>query len=318
MAKDLEEALVNPKVKLGGEEKPPMDLGGHLEYIESLLEQGAGGGGIKSVSIDSETMTRNASQVDVTKDKIIIVTDASGNSLGIASYFDDDGEPSGYSIIIKTPYPYAGNFANSFEYITYILKLDGTIDIIYEGYYYDDVDESMTFFNESMISGADNYRVTSLVVPALPSDASTKNYTLNSVNGTLTWQATGSGGGGKSVPPTLNLIDFEKGGLRTTITEEEKTNLENGLYNQVIFFDSIPDEAQPFVPSKIVGDKSLGVNMFAQFKFVAGDTQAITAISFFGYSFGAKDTNGNYPITIEKRFELPIGGSGGVTVTFED
>ena len=38
MAKDLEEALVNIEAKLGGAEKPRMDLGGHLEYIESLIE----------------------------------------------------------------------------------------------------------------------------------------------------------------------------------------------------------------------------------------------------------------------------------------
>lgn len=43
MAKDLEEALVSTKAKLGGVEKPRMDLGAHLEYIESLLERGGGG-----------------------------------------------------------------------------------------------------------------------------------------------------------------------------------------------------------------------------------------------------------------------------------
>ena len=46
MAKDLKEALVNnPEAKLGGAEKPHMDLGAHLEYIESLLECGGSGGG---------------------------------------------------------------------------------------------------------------------------------------------------------------------------------------------------------------------------------------------------------------------------------
>ena len=43
MAKDLEEALVSTKAKLGDVEKPRMDLGAHLEYIESLLERGGGG-----------------------------------------------------------------------------------------------------------------------------------------------------------------------------------------------------------------------------------------------------------------------------------
>lgn len=164
MAKDLEKALVNPEVKLGGEEKPHMDLGGHLEYIESLLEQGAGGAG-----------------------------------------------------------------------------------------------------------------------------------------------------GGKSVLPTLNLFDLSDNTLavRTTITEEEKTNLENGLYNQVLFPGSIPDEFQVFMPSKLVGDKSLDVNTFVQFNCVMGDTPTINALSFYKYSFGAKDTSGNYPITITKQFDMSIGGSGG-------
>ena len=45
MAKDLEEALVNIEVQLGGSQQPNyMDLGDHLEYIEELLEEGGGGG----------------------------------------------------------------------------------------------------------------------------------------------------------------------------------------------------------------------------------------------------------------------------------
>ena len=44
MEKDLEGALVNSAgAKLEGSKKPLMDLGDHLEYIESLLEQGTGG-----------------------------------------------------------------------------------------------------------------------------------------------------------------------------------------------------------------------------------------------------------------------------------
>ena len=43
MAKDLEEALVSTKAKLGDVEKPRRDVGAHLEYIESLLKRGGGG-----------------------------------------------------------------------------------------------------------------------------------------------------------------------------------------------------------------------------------------------------------------------------------
>ena len=49
-------------------------------------------------------------------------------------------------------------------------------------------------------------------------------------------------GGGKSVPPTLNLIDFETGEVRTTITEEEYNNLKNGLYNSVNYCTEAPEE----------------------------------------------------------------------------
>ena len=46
MTKDSEKALVNnSETKLKGAKKPHMDLGAHLEYIESLLEGGAGGSG---------------------------------------------------------------------------------------------------------------------------------------------------------------------------------------------------------------------------------------------------------------------------------
>lgn len=150
---------------------------------------GGGGSGFKKVSANFGEMTWDVSQVDVAKDRIIILTDASGNSLGIASYSQINSNPFefGYTIISKMLSPYVGNYSNSVEYNTFVLKLDGTIESIYEGYYYDDADEAMTFFNRNQISGKDNYRVTSLVVPALPADASTKTYTLKAVNGVLTW-----------------------------------------------------------------------------------------------------------------------------------
>lgn len=42
--------------------------------------------------------------------------------------------------------------------------------------------------------------------------------------------------GGKSVSPTLNLLDFNSDdpAVRTSITEEEKQNIENGLYNTLL------------------------------------------------------------------------------------
>lgn len=151
-----------------------------------------------------------------------------------------------------------------------------------------------------------------LIAKAKELDPSYKPDKFNDLSEALDIILKNSGGGGKSVPPTLNLIDFENMGVRTTITEEEKTNLENGLYNQVLFFDSTPDEFQPFMPSKLLGDKSLDVNTFVQFNCVESDeTAAINGLSFYEYSLGAKDTSGNYPITIEKISDVTIGGSGG-------
>ena len=66
------------------------------------------------------------------------------------------------------------------------------------------------------------------------------------------------------------------------------------------------------MPSKLIGDKSLDIHSFAQFNYVASsDIITINALSIYGYSFGEKDTSGNYPITITKQFDIPVGGSGG-------
>lgn len=53
MTKDLEEALVNIEAKLGGAEKPHMDLGGHLDYIEDLLGKSSGTKLYKHILYDS-------------------------------------------------------------------------------------------------------------------------------------------------------------------------------------------------------------------------------------------------------------------------
>lgn len=57
MEKDLEGALVNSAgAKLEGSKKPLMDLGDHLEYIESLLEQGTGGDAVKDVKVNGASV----------------------------------------------------------------------------------------------------------------------------------------------------------------------------------------------------------------------------------------------------------------------
>lgn len=127
------------------------------------------------------------------------------------------------------------------------------------------------------------------------------------------WSEVGGSGGGKSVPPTLWLIDPETEEVRTSITQEEKDNLEKGLYNQVLYPDGT--NFWYFMPSKMLGDKSLGINMFAQF-YLDMNTGSITSFALYSFSIGGKDTSGNYPITIEKQVDIPVGGSGGGNIWY--
>ena len=153
-----------------------------------------------------------------------------------------------------------------------------------------------------------------LIAKAQELDPNYKPDKFNDMSEALDVILNNSGGGGKSVPPTLNLIDFsgDVPGIRTTITEEEKTNLENGLYNQVLFPGLILDDFQLFMPAKLIGDKSLDVRAFAQFNYVIrNDTFIINELSIYGYTFGEKDISGNYPITIEKQFDISVGGNSG-------
>ena len=120
-----------------------------------------------------------------------------------------------------------------------------------------------------------------------------------------------AGGGGKSVPPTLWLIDLDKLEARTTITEEEYNNLKNGLYNQVIYFPDT-DYNDAYYLSKLV-------YVFNEFYFVqchgvyddALNSDRIVSLIEYSITIGEKDTSGNYPITIKKDGVMPFGSGGG-------
>ena len=128
------------------------------------------------------------------------------------------------------------------------------------------------------------------------------------------WSEVGGGGGGKSVPPTLNLIDFETGEVRTTITEEEYNNLKNGLYNSVNYYIETYEEA--YLQSKLLSiyddkNKRLSCN-FSSIKINATSETDISLTNIiYDLIIGQKDTNGNYPITIEKLLEVPFGSNSG-------
>ena len=122
-------------------------------------------------------------------------------------------------------------------------------------------------------------------------------------------------GGGKSVSPTLNLINPATYEIRTTITEEEYNNLNNGLYNQVMYASG-SDVTSVFSPSKLINiDRQYG---FIQFKMVANadETFSYSSMVINLIKIGEKNTSNEYPITIENL--LTINPTSTTTITFED
>ena len=123
---------------------------------------------------------------------------------------------------------------------------------------------------------------------------------------------TGGGGGatgGGGVSPTLSLLNFGDGDaptLRTTITQAEKDNLEKGLYNQVLYFPSTDQRYDVYAPSKLWYD---GADYsFAQFDIDTSSGISMKNASLYTIVLGAKDTDGNYPITVEKYAGVKVGG----------
>lgn len=121
-------------------------------------------------------------------------------------------------------------------------------------------------------------------------------------------------GGGESVSPTLNLLDFKNDTIRTTITEQEKINLEKGLYNQVIYRDlssGSPFDFEVHTPSKIFYDN--GEVLFTNFDTpnIVGDTASFSSITLYVLEIGEKNTSGEYPITIYKTYSFNLGSGGG-------
>jgi hypothetical protein len=122
-----------------------------------------------------------------------------------------------------------------------------------------------------------------------------------------------SGGGGASVSPCLNLLDLETQGIRTSITEEEKNNLEKGLYNSVLYFD---ESAEPLGFISTFFPEPLAETEFSIFNLTADEaTQKITITGSSVYHIEVFDKNedGTYPISIQKIEELEssFGGGGG-------
>ena len=126
------------------------------------------------------------------------------------------------------------------------------------------------------------------------------------------WSEVG-GGGGKSVPPTLNIMDFSNGEIKTSVTEEEKNNLNNGLYNQVVYVHDTSNPYDGFGPSKLI---KVTDNTFYIFQFhITYDerTGVLTYSSISSYTMiiGEKNTSNEYPITVTESSDINPASSGG-------
>ena len=130
-------------------------------------------------------------------------------------------------------------------------------------------------------------------------------------------------GGGASVSPCLNLLDPETQGIRTSITEEELLNLEDGLYNSVLYFDvSAGDSgfASMAFPEPLT--TGLGTNPGFSIFNLTVDTETnkatITGSSLYDINIGFhKNEDGTYPISIRKMEEATFGGSADTSTMAE-
>lgn len=125
---------------------------------------------------------------------------------------------------------------------------------------------------------------------------------------------------GGSVSPMLNLLDFsgpDDPTVRTSITEEEKTNIEKGLYNSVLYVDtSLGDDAITSIYFSENATYIDGILHFSIYNVSAtGDTSvAINNLHVYTLNIGEKNADGTYPIVIENRVRASFGGGRGTSL----
>lgn len=132
---------------------------------------------------------------------------------------------------------------------------------------------------------------------------------------TKTLKASGGGGG---VSPCLKLLDVSGSSpvYKTSLTEEEKTNLENGLYNSVFYADQAKGDAAEyamFFPETLITHIP-GDTCFSTFDISIDETAGtitITGASVYAMEIGEKNADGTYPISISEAFNATFGGGGG-------
>lgn len=114
--------------------------------------------------------------------------------------------------------------------------------------------------------------------------------------------------GGGNVSPTLSLVDIDNNALRTSITEQEKQNLEKGLYNQVLYANMQDGNLLDiYSPSKlVVGPAGIAFTNFDE--PTGNEKMSFKSMSLFDISIGDKNATNEYPITIKKEYSFNIGG----------
>lgn len=126
------------------------------------------------------------------------------------------------------------------------------------------------------------------------------------------------GGGGLFSSSTLNLVNMEDATIRTSITEEEKTNIEKGTYTSVFYYDpTIGDEwavLTAFYPKQAM---SFGDSFhFSAYQF-SSDRSSITGAVVYSLNIekNNKNEDGTYPITINRFTTAPFAA---IKITFKD
>lgn len=170
------------------------------------------------------------------------------------------------------------------------------------------------------IGAIDETNIT-LALPALASYATAASFPRNRVLHGALKDAIGapsypSGGGGGGVSPRLNLMgrsNSENPTVRTSITEAEKTNIEKGLYNSVLYVDPSLGEMAPlslYFPENATYIE--GSFIFSIYNVsITGDTSAaINNLLVYTLNIGEENADGTYPITIENRAQASFGGGG--------
>lgn len=115
------------------------------------------------------------------------------------------------------------------------------------------------------------------------------------------------------VSPCLNLTNTVDGVAipRTSITEEEKTNLEKGLYNSVIYGDSSLGNEGIYMTAFPENLTSNGAEAGFSVYNVSEDEDTgsinIVGSSMYALGIGEKSADGTYPIAIEKQLEFTFG-----------